>query len=303
MNEIMKKLRSNIEEMKTIFDSDNIFCIYAYGKVNSEENVELSNVKTEIIYIPTFEELCFEKPEVKKEYFNGEEILIRDIRDLFSVNENNLHCVELLYTDYYLINPKYELIFKNIILSNRREIMSYTRILRLIYGARLGIQYLDENNIDRARKIYSYCENLNLKFDGMNCYELVENDLTKEQLRFNFENFLFVSQKKCCCDEILEVKNAMLDIIKNSILKENNVDKFINDLTVGELTALKAVIKESEEDGLINISKLSEETGISRQLFSTLFSKLKTGNFATIRNMGMKGTQIKFINSDIIEKI
>ena len=86
--------------------------------------------------------------------------------------------------------------------------------------------------------------------------------------------------------------------------KDNdNLQKFIDELTVGESLALKAVIKSSESDGLVNISKLSEEIGVSRQLFSNLFSKLKINNYAIIKNMGMKGTYIRFLNNSLINKI
>ena len=100
-NEILKKLEKNLNEMKTLFEEESIFGIYAYGDVNYNDNIPLEEVKTEIIYIPTFEELCFDFPVVKKEKIGNEEIIIRDIRNVFTIdyNNSNLHCAELLYTD------------------------------------------------------------------------------------------------------------------------------------------------------------------------------------------------------------
>lgn len=305
-NEILKKLEKNLNEMKTLFEEESIFGIYAYGDVNYNDNIPLEEVKTEIIYIPTFEELCFDFPVVKKEKIGNEEIIIRDIRNVFTIdyNNSNLHCAELLYTDYYIINPKYELVFNNIFKEYRDEVVKNTREIRLVYAARLGISYLYKNEISKANILYDFCEKLRSDANPEEFFTINEINKSKEELKIYFENILFISAKIEYGEKCQEIKEAIMNIIKLVIFKDNdNLQKFIDELTVGESLALKAVIRSSESDGLVNISKLSEEIGVSRQLFSNLFSKLKINNYAIIKNMGMKGTYIRFLNNSLINKI
>ena len=73
-------------------------------------------------------------------------------------------------------------------------------------------------------------------------------------------------------------------------------DNFYEKLTAAEKKALTE-IKNKTENGIaqISISKIVEETGISRPVYKNLLNKLEKNNISKITSQGVKGTLIEFL--------
>ena len=119
MKEIFKRLNDDYEYAKTIYNPNDLLGIFAYS----------NNYQTEIIRIPTFEEVCINSNIVDTTIRNGDHIIyVKDLRLVYRAT----HCghpemLEALYTDNVIINPKYEHLYRKILKANRDKIAEGVR--------------------------------------------------------------------------------------------------------------------------------------------------------------------------------
>lgn len=77
-----------------------------------------SDIDTKTIVLPTFEDICLNKKPHSTTHIcdNDEHIDIKDLRLYINCfKKQNVNFVEILFTDYYILNPKYEKIFNKLI--------------------------------------------------------------------------------------------------------------------------------------------------------------------------------------------
>ena len=103
------------------------------------------------------------------------------------------------------------------------------------------------------------------------------------------------------CPEIEELLNEFENTI-NLEYNNTNYELFKNSLTFAENEALDKIIDKIHIEGIISISSLSKETGISRPVFNHLLNKLENAKLIIVNNMGAKGTYIKFINQRLLKE-
>ena len=88
-----------------------IFGIFAFGSINYGTETENSDVDVKLISLSPF--------DISKTYFRGEkegQIMIYSIEDFLKELSTGYHVwYEVLYTDYYIINPKYQQKWKTIL--------------------------------------------------------------------------------------------------------------------------------------------------------------------------------------------
>jgi predicted nucleotidyltransferase len=111
----IERLKEHMQEViNRGYDEERVLGIFLYGSQNYGFATEKSDVDSRVIIFPTFEEFCLQKDWVSKtiELENGEHIDIKDIR-LFRENllKQNINFMENLFTEYYIINPRYEELF------------------------------------------------------------------------------------------------------------------------------------------------------------------------------------------------
>lgn len=90
---------------------------FNYGlEIMSEEY--LSDIDVKVIAIPSLENLLFRKSGriyQKLEYIDGSFIEVRDIRDIFDLfKKQNIQYLELLFSNYYLLNSSYKNYFNEL---------------------------------------------------------------------------------------------------------------------------------------------------------------------------------------------
>ena len=113
----------NYEYLIGKFKEENVFGIFAFGKVNTEEGIQdISELTTEGIIFPTFKEICLNKRPPLKTIENN--IIIKDIRCIFNdiTLTQNDPITEALFTDYRIINVKYLRFFEKYFYDKKEKI-------------------------------------------------------------------------------------------------------------------------------------------------------------------------------------
>ena len=107
---IMERVREHYEEAKQYFPEDRIVLVALQGSQNYGLDLPGSDVDTKLIVVPTFEDIALNKKPVSTTHVraNDEHTDFKDIRlyiDTFK--KQNLNFLEILFTDYFIINPLY----------------------------------------------------------------------------------------------------------------------------------------------------------------------------------------------------
>lgn len=97
-----------------------------------------SDIDTKILVIPSLEDIVYNKKPISTTYIlpNNEHTDIKDIRLYFdNFKKQNINFVEILFSNYYIINPKYQDLWDELI-KNRENIAhyNYNQTLRCIAG-------------------------------------------------------------------------------------------------------------------------------------------------------------------------
>lgn len=111
---IFKKLNTDLEIIYRTFGKDNVFGIFSYG----------DGYNAEAIVIPTFEDICINEKLIDTNIItdNGL-VLIRDARLIYhATKEGYGEMISALYTEDYIVNPKYEHMYIKLFRANRNEI-------------------------------------------------------------------------------------------------------------------------------------------------------------------------------------
>ena len=124
---IMRELKDIYNNILEDINKNQILGIFAYGDVNSGFAENVYDIRAEIIYVPTFEELCISKSQTRtmmgKTSTRSYMIYIRDIRDTYIRAYNTNLTSEILYTDYFILNDFYKDIFIKLFKEKRELIL------------------------------------------------------------------------------------------------------------------------------------------------------------------------------------
>ena len=109
--EIMLRLNDHYNEALEHFPEDQIIGIFLQGSQNYGLELPTSDVDTKLIVAPSFEEIAMNKKPVSTTHIrtNEEHIDFKDIRlYMQTFRKQNLNFLEILFTPFYIINPKYK---------------------------------------------------------------------------------------------------------------------------------------------------------------------------------------------------
>ncbi len=107
---IMKRLQDHYDESLQFFKPEEIVGVFLQGSQNYELDYEGSDVDTKLIVIPSFKDICLNKKPVSTTHVraNDEHTDWKDIRlYMETFRKQNLNFLEILFTDFYIINPMY----------------------------------------------------------------------------------------------------------------------------------------------------------------------------------------------------
>lgn len=184
MIKIMEKINHHYDTVAHHYGEEHIFGVFAYGSMNyGFYKTGVSDVDTKAIYVPNWNDLFYKKEisdEILMDYNSGEHSEVKDIREMFKMfKKQNMNFLEILFTDYFKINPMFEGLW-NMILLIRNDI-PYLYPNKAVLGmAGNGISC-----IKRAVKAYQYGEMDKYKKNIANAYR----SLVSTSLFINKESY------------------------------------------------------------------------------------------------------------------
>ena len=107
----MARVHEHFDEALTLFPEDRIVGIFLQGSQNYGLDLPTSDVDTKLIVVPTFKDIVLNRKPVSTTHVreNDEHIDLKDIRlYIETFRKQNLNFLEILFTDYFIVNPIYE---------------------------------------------------------------------------------------------------------------------------------------------------------------------------------------------------
>lgn len=118
-NRIMNRLQENYDYVEDL--GYEIVGIFLQGSQNYELDYEGSDIDCKAIVLPKFNDFVLNKKPVSTTLIldNNEHIDLKDMRLMFDCfKKQNINFVEILFTKYKIMNPKYEELYKPLFNAN-----------------------------------------------------------------------------------------------------------------------------------------------------------------------------------------
>ena len=108
---IMNRIKEHYKEANQYFNEDRIIGIFNQGSANYGLDYEGSDVDTKLIVVPGFKDICLNRKPVSTTHVraNDEHTDWKDVRlYVETFRKQNLNFLEILFTDFYIVNPMYK---------------------------------------------------------------------------------------------------------------------------------------------------------------------------------------------------
>ena len=136
---ILKTLEEHEALVRKIYPDATVLGTFLYGSQNYKIDTPESDIDTITILVPSFSDLIFKEPISKQLIMPAgthEHCVVKDIRKIIEQwKKQSLNFLEILFTDYYIINPIFQEEW-NEILKEREFIarMDLDKAIKAIYG-------------------------------------------------------------------------------------------------------------------------------------------------------------------------
>lgn len=107
---IMKRVKDHYDEALQYFKPEEIVGVFLQGSQNYRLDYEGSDVDTKLLVVPSFKDICLNAKPISTTHVraNDEHTDWKDIRlYMETFRKQNLNFLEILFTDFYIINPMY----------------------------------------------------------------------------------------------------------------------------------------------------------------------------------------------------
>jgi len=121
----MKRLQEMYDETEAM--GYEVVGVFLNGSQNYGLDYEGSDIDSKAILLPKFNDFVLNKTPVSTTHVcsNNEHIDLKDIRSMFQCfKKQNINFIEILFSDYIIMNPKYEKLFQPIF-DNKEKIARY----------------------------------------------------------------------------------------------------------------------------------------------------------------------------------
>ena len=108
---IMKQINRHYNYALTLYNEKQIIGVFCQGSQNYGLDLETSDIDTKCLLTPLFKDICLDRRPVSTTHIldNEEHLDAKDVRSYVSCfRKQNLNFLEILFTDYYILNPLYE---------------------------------------------------------------------------------------------------------------------------------------------------------------------------------------------------
>jgi predicted nucleotidyltransferase len=116
----MQAIEEHKDRVLQDYTENEILGVFVYGSQNYGINTPNSDVDTLAILLPSLEDLCLKDAVTRTiTLSNGEECVVKDIREYAKmVKKQNINFLEILFTDYCWINPRYNSLWRKYFVDN-----------------------------------------------------------------------------------------------------------------------------------------------------------------------------------------
>lgn len=162
-------------ESKQYFAENNIVGIFLQGSQNYGLETEDSDIDTKLITTPALNEFIYNHKPMSTTHVraNKEHIDFKDIRLMFDTfRKQNLNFIEILFTDYKIINPMYAKEWNKLIAAN--EIIAHYNpyfAVKAMSGIALGKRYALTKETEAHKEAFEKFD-----YDPKQLYQLVRID-------------------------------------------------------------------------------------------------------------------------------
>lgn len=238
----MRDINKALEEHKQrVLDAgyreDQIFGIFLYGSQNYGTALENSDVDTKCVLIPDLWNLMFNPIKTKElKLENDEHCEVMDIIHLLNnFKKQNINFLEILFTDYYWINPDFMTLWK-ILKYCREDIATYdmNKAVQSICGQ--AIHTLKQNPLD-GKKVSN----------GMRLKYFLENyldgkdylDCIKPKDKYLYDIRMFKKQKELSTDKYAKELILFFEQIKTIIVNVEKKESTINTIECAIISTVR----------------------------------------------------------------
>lgn len=192
MRDIQKAIEEHKKKVLEYYSEEQILGIFVYGSQNYNLATDKSDVDTKAIIIPSLENLAIDPVKTKEVQVNEEEhceiMSIMHLIDNFK--KQNINFIEILYTEYFWINPCYKSLWDYYFISIR-DLISHYDIKKTIFSiSRQAIHTLKQNplngkKVGNGKRLLYF---LNNYLAGKNYQEciFITGELQKEILNIKY---------------------------------------------------------------------------------------------------------------------
>lgn len=147
---IMTGLMGHYKDTLEHFSENQIVGLFLQGSQNYHIDDETSDIDTKLLVVPSLKDLAYNKNPISHTLVreNNEHIDFKDIRlymDMF--RKQNINFVEILFTDYYVVNPTYKRLWQKLV--NNRELIGR-------YNPYQAIMCIAGNALEKYKRL-SWC--------------------------------------------------------------------------------------------------------------------------------------------------
>ena len=170
---ILKRMQEHLAEITD--RGYEVVGIFLQGSQNYELDYEGSDIDTKAIVLPSCEDIILNRKPVSFTHVleNNEHVDVKDIRLMFDCfKKQNINFVEILFTKYMILNPKYEDLFIPMI-QNNELIAHYNNFAAVNCMAGMAMEKYKalehpypatKHKIDKLKKYILYIVVLKLNF-------------------------------------------------------------------------------------------------------------------------------------------
>lgn len=128
MRDISLAIQEHKEKVLELYPERKVLGIFVYGSFNYNCATENSDVDTKAIIIPDVYNLAVKPIKTRViELENGEHCEVMDIMHLVAnFRKQNINFVEVLFTDYCWVNPRWQMFWNNVFKNAAEEIGMYS---------------------------------------------------------------------------------------------------------------------------------------------------------------------------------
>ena len=135
MTDVMARVQKHYDKAVEHYGAGAVLGVFCYGSWNYNTALENSDVDTKCILIPNLYSLAIKPYEVKHLHIDDEVCECMTIMHMVANwKKQNINFVEIMFTDYCIINPLYEEIWNGFFNESNREFVAHYDMRQAIHS-------------------------------------------------------------------------------------------------------------------------------------------------------------------------